>query len=97
MISVLYFGARASSFSMWAFWAAALRVGGGPVRVGTGSPAWVKNSSWPAGETRQSIRAGLVETFLNACGALAGMLTVVPAAAADVWPRKSSSISPSRM
>jgi hypothetical protein len=48
-----------------------------------------------SGRTHASIRAGVPDAFLKACGALAGMFTVDPARTVDVSPRKVNSSSPS--
>src|SRR6266478_9932488 len=47
-----------------------LSCGGGAVRLSTGSPTAMKNSSCPAGVHMQSRRAGLSDMFLNEWGAL---------------------------
>gem|GEM_PF-6358612 len=39
--------------------------GGGVVRVATGAPISLKNSSWPAGEQMQSILTGCGEALWN--------------------------------
>jgi predicted RNase H-like HicB family nuclease len=49
------------------------------VRVATGTPTSVKNSSWPAGEQIHIIRAAVADEFRNWCGAFAGIFTVSPA------------------
>ena len=40
-------------------------IGGGVVRVATGAPIALKNSSWPAGEQMQSILTGIDEALWN--------------------------------
>jgi hypothetical protein len=54
----------------------------GAIRVSRGSPTDMKNASCPAGVHMQSSRAGLADASLKKWGALAGMFTVEPAAAA---------------
>src|SRR5471030_2743871 len=95
--SVRYFGASAIALAMNAPVAASSSAGGASVRCATGTPTSLKNSSWPAGEQRQSSRAGRSKTFRKTCGALAGTLIVSPAVATALTPRNVSSISPSRM
>ena len=70
--------------------------GGAWVRVATGWPTRVKNSSCPAGAHRQSSRDGVSVALVNACGAFAGTLIVSPWRATIVSPRKVTSTSPSR-
>ena len=60
--------------------------GGASVRVATGWPTRVKNSSWPAGAHRHSSREGVPAALVNECGALAGTLIVSPARAVMVCP-----------
>src|ERR1039457_475204 len=73
---VRYCGASAADFAMNAALAASSRSGGGSVRVATGAPTAMKKFSCPAGEQMHSSRAGRLEALVNACGALAGTLTV---------------------
>jgi hypothetical protein len=63
--SVRYFGANSIAFLMNAASCAASTLGGGVVRVATGIPTSLKNSSWPAGEQMQSILTGFDEAFWN--------------------------------
>jgi hypothetical protein len=67
---------------------AASGLGAGAVRLATGTPTAVKNSSCPGGEHRHNSRAGRWLLLRNACGALAGMLTVSPARTTDLMPRE---------
>ena len=53
-----------------------LSTGGGEVREATRSPNSAKNRSRPAGAAVHKSRAGTSPTLRNACGALAGTLTV---------------------
>src|SRR5512133_318922 len=94
--SVRYFAASAIALAINAAVAASSSAGGVSVRCATGTPTSLKNSSWPAGEQRQSNRAGRSDTFRKTCGALAGTLIVSPAVATALTPRHVSSISPSR-
>ena len=57
--------------------------GGAWVRVATGWPTRVKNSSCPAGAHKQSSRDGVSVELVNACGAFAGTLIVSPLAGND--------------
>jgi hypothetical protein len=82
-ISVRYFGRSAIIFAFISASAALSGLGGGVVRVATGTPTARKNSSCPAGEQMQSNRAGFWEAFVKKCGALAGMLIVSPARTTD--------------
>ena len=75
-ISVRYFGSSAAISLLFSAICSGVDFGGGDVRPSTGNPTARKNSSCPAGVHMQSIRAVLPDTFLNACGALAGTLTV---------------------
>jgi hypothetical protein len=61
--SVRYFGASASAFAMKAAWAAASSLGGGVVRLMTGTPTAEKNSSSPAGDPMHNSRAGSAVLF----------------------------------
>ena len=70
--------------------------GGGSVRVATGWPTRVKNSSCPAGAHMHSNRDGCPPALVKACGALAGTLMVSPARATMVSPRNVTWTSPSR-
>ena len=63
--SVRYFGASSTTFLMNAACCAASTLGGGVVRVATGVPISLKNSSWPAGEQMQSILTGFDEALWN--------------------------------
>src|ERR1700738_5234251 len=63
--SVRYFGASSITFLMNAASCAASILGGGVVRVATGVPISLKNSSWPAGEQMQSILTGFDEALWN--------------------------------
>src|ERR1700689_3842745 len=94
--SVLYLGASAFDLAMKAACASASSGGGAWVRVATGWPTRVKNSSCPDGAHRHSNRDGVAAVLVNACGALAGTLMVSPARAISVWPRKVTWTSPSR-
>ena len=66
------------------------------MRVATGMPIFIKNSSWPAGEQVQSSLAGAAEKFRNRCGAFDGMLIVSPERTVCLTPRKVNSSSPTR-
>src|SRR6202034_2082875 len=94
--TVLYLGASAFDLAMKAACALASSGGGAWVRVATGWPTRVKNSSCPDGAHRHSNRDGMAAVLVNACGALAGTLMVSPARAISVWPRKVTWTSPSR-
>jgi type IV secretory pathway TrbL component len=61
--SVRYLGASALSFSMNAACSFSLSFGGGVVRVATGTPTSMKNSSCPAGEQIQSMRTAPLEVL----------------------------------
>src|SRR6185312_2924826 len=86
--SVLYWGASAFAVAMKAACASAPSGGGACVRVATGWPTRVKNSSCPEGAHMHSNRDGLSAALVNACGALAGTLMVWPARATSVSPLK---------
>src|SRR6266436_6324432 len=77
--SVRYLADNALARWMRSACSAMLSFGGGAVRLSTGSPIAMKNSSCPDGVHMQSRRAGLSDLFLNEWGALAGMFTVEPA------------------
>jgi len=64
-ISVRYFGRSAMAFAIIAAAAALSSLGGGIVRVATGTPTARNNSSCPAGEQMQSNRAGSLEAFVK--------------------------------
>jgi hypothetical protein len=92
-ISVRYFGSRAAISLPFSAISSALGFGGGDVRPSTGNPTARKNSSCPAGVHIQSIRAVLSDTFLNACGALAGTLTIDPNARyCHLFPSKKNPV-----
>jgi hypothetical protein len=55
-------------------------------RLATGTATPLKNSSWPAGVHMHSRWAVAPDEFLNWCGALAGMLTVIGAFTICVLP-----------
>jgi hypothetical protein len=74
--SVRYFGASSIAFFIDADCCAASSSGGGVVRLATGVPSSLKNSSWPDGEQMQSILTGFEEELWNSSGAFAGMWTV---------------------
>ena len=63
--SVRYLGANASALAFNAACAMGSSFGGAVVRVATGTPTSIKNSSCPAGQQRHNSRAGCVEAFLN--------------------------------
>ena len=63
--SVRYFGASSITFLKNAGSCAASTLGGGVIRVATGVPNYLKNSSWPAGEQMQSILTGFDEALWN--------------------------------
>ena len=63
--SVRYFGASSITFLKNAGSCTASSLGGGVVRVATGVPISLKNSSWPAGEQMQSILTGFDEALWN--------------------------------
>src|ERR1700689_5614845 len=86
--SVRYFGASACAFARNAFCADSSSFGGDSVRLATGTPTAMKNSSWPAGEHMHNSRTGRPEAFRKKCGALAGMLTVSPPPTPVFAPRK---------
>src|ERR1700736_427050 len=73
--SVRYFAASALARWTRSACSAGLSLGGGAVRLSTGSPIAMKNSSWPAGVHMQSRRAGLSDFFFKECGAFAGVVT----------------------
>ena len=83
-----YCAASAWDLVMKSAWADSSSLGGGPVRVVTGSPTARKKFSCPGGEQMHSSRAGWPEVLVKACGALAGTLTVSPALAISCSPRK---------
>ena len=56
--SVRYFPASARAFALNSVCATSSSLGGGVARVATATPTSLKNSSCPAGEQMQSIRAG---------------------------------------
>src|SRR5208282_920403 len=85
--SVRYIGASAAAFALNAACAAASISGGGVVRVETGTPSSMKNSSWPAGEQMQSILAGRMDELWNWWGAFAGTWIVSPARTTCRAPR----------
>ena len=62
---VRYFGASFITSLMNAASCAASTLGGGVVRIATGIPTSLKNSSWPAGEQMQSILTGFDEALWN--------------------------------
>jgi hypothetical protein len=95
MSSVRYLGASSWAFFMNAACASLSSLGGGVVRVATGTPTCAKNSSCPAGAHRHSKRTVCFEAFVKECGAFAGMLRVSPARTVDCSPRNVASISPS--
>ena len=64
-ISVRYLGARSIDFFINAACCSSFSSGGGVVRVATGVPTALKNSSWPAGEQTQSILTGREEELWN--------------------------------
>ena len=64
-ISVRYFGRSAVVFALISASAASSSLGGGVVRVATGTPTARKSSSRPAGVHMQSNRAGSFEAFLK--------------------------------
>lgn len=61
--SVRYLGASALAFSMNAISSFSSSLGGGVVRVATGTPTSTKNLSCPAGQQIQSMRTGPVEVL----------------------------------
>ena len=63
--SVRYFGASSITFLRNAGSCAASTLGAGVVRVATGVPTSLKNSSCPAGEQMQSILTGFDEALWN--------------------------------
>ncbi|MEA2241764.1 MAG: hypothetical protein QOD24_1320, partial [Solirubrobacteraceae bacterium] len=65
--SVRYRGASAVAFATNAAAADSSSSGGGCVRLLSGTPTAMKNSSWPAGEQRQSRRAGRSVALRKAC------------------------------
>src|SRR5258708_34629009 len=95
--SVRYFAESAlarwirSACSVW------LSFGGGAVRLSTGSPTAMNNSSCPAGVHMQTRRAGLSDLFLNEWGALAGVFQGSPACDPFGSPRNGQSVSPSQL
>src|SRR5580704_11489805 len=93
--SVRYRGASATALLMEAFSSSLVSLGAGAVRLATGTPTSIKNSSCPAGEHRQRRRAALPDLFLKECGAFDGIFKLAPAATSSVSPRKVNSISPS--
>jgi hypothetical protein len=70
--SVRHLAASSPAFALISDCAATFNTGGGVVRVATGTPISMKNSSWPTGEQMQSILAGRVNELWNWWGALAG-------------------------
>ena len=88
IISVRYFGRSAIVLAILSASAALPGLGGGVVRVATGTPSARNNSSCPAGEQMQSNRAGSLEAFVKEWGALAGILTVPPAPTTDFFAAK---------
>src|SRR5271169_2458624 len=78
-ISVRYLGSSVSSSLRLLACSSGLGFGGDEVRLSTGMPMAMNNSSCPAGVHTQSIWTVLSDMFLNWWGAFAGMLTVDPA------------------
>src|SRR5882724_4528126 len=73
-ISVRYFGSSASMSLPLSACSSLVGLGCGDVRLSTGMPTAMKNSSCPAGVHMHSMWAVVPDTFLKACGALAGTL-----------------------
>src|SRR5580704_2947565 len=94
--SVLNWGARLLDLAINAACASGLSGGGASVRVATGWPTRVKNSSWPAGAHMHNSRDGVSEALVKECGALAGTLMVCPARATMVSPRNVTRTCPVR-
>lgn len=71
-ISVRHLGASSCASLRFSTISASLALGGSSLRLATGMPTAVKNSSWPAGVHMQSMWAVLPDTFLNWWGAWPG-------------------------